>query len=203
MKKLLFILAAVISLVAYSINAYADGAVKIYKNGNFITYYANEVDSVVFFNDNENSNDTIESSVDEALLIGSWESDLTMCEAYVTEGGVRQQIPISDFADGVDGALQSRLFFYADHTWVGYEWDFTKNQYVEIDLELNGYHTWSLNGNTLTVAHHDEEGAGSYEADEITIIKITENQLTLLQEESFGPNDKYELYMTFKRIKTR
>ena len=56
MKKLLFVFAAVVSLIAYSTSSHADGGIKIYKNGNFITYYVNEIDSVVFFNGNDNSN---------------------------------------------------------------------------------------------------------------------------------------------------
>lgn len=51
MKKLLYIFVATVLSVVYGINAYADGGVKIYKNGSFTTIYANEIDSLVFFDD--------------------------------------------------------------------------------------------------------------------------------------------------------
>lgn len=68
MNKLLFIFATFISLVAYNTCIYADGGVKIYKNGSFTTIYANEIDSLVFFYDANDENGTINANT----IIGIW-----------------------------------------------------------------------------------------------------------------------------------
>ena len=70
MKKLLFIFTAIISLVAYITSIHADGPVKIYKNGSYTIFHANEVDSVVFVAE---SSDDIEEPLDpSAEYVGTW-----------------------------------------------------------------------------------------------------------------------------------
>ena len=155
MKKLLVIFTTIISLVAYSINTYADGVIKIYKNGSCTIFHANEVDSVVFApynNDDDESN----------KLVGTWivkntdpESDIWFTQITLKSNGS---------GEIVDEEGETVEDYYV-------RWE-TNGNMLRIDLgegqpddSLIG--TYTLNGNTLTYLFHWKDYDGKWEDETI------------------------------------
>ena len=81
MKKLLFVFVAVMSVMTYSTSIYADGVVKIYKNGSYTIFHASEVDSIVFVSYSDDDEATDIGGVE--ALYGTWQQT----NGYAIEDG--------------------------------------------------------------------------------------------------------------------
>lgn len=143
MKKLLFIFAAVISLVAYSVSIHADGAVKIYKNGNYTIFYANEVDSVVFVSYSNNGTDDQDGEFNADAIVGTWK--FTHEEGF-EDGNFysKERTPdrIRYFHIDKDGTC---IEYFIDNRDGDGKWEITVNSAYAFDVEnkkLRFYSSW-------------------------------------------------------------